>query len=238
MSRKFTLLPDPYDCNVQMFKKKYILIEQGITVLVGCNGIGKSTMLNCLEEQLRKEGIPCIHFDNLKEGGSNATSEACFFGDFPFISSASISSEGENIMLNIGKIAERIGVLVRTGEDNTKSNRLTKLFTERTGENSDTKELSNERWILLDAIDSGFSVDNVIELKELLFKTILKHNFGKEIYIVISANEYELANGEQCFDVYNGNYVTFKNYDEYREMILQSRKEKDKRKNSQTNFGR
>ncbi len=38
-----------------------------------------------------------------------------------------------------------------------------------------------------------------------------------------------MATGEQCLDVYNGKYVIFKNYDEYRNMVLESRKWKEER---------
>lgn len=38
-----------------------------------------------------------------------------------------------------------------------------------------------------------------------------------------------MANGEQCLDVYNGEYVTFKDYGEYKEFILKTRERKDKR---------
>ena len=99
----------------------------------------------------------------------------------------------------------------------------------KNGIEPEPEELSNERWILLDAIDSGLSVDNVVDVKELLFKTILEHNFGKEIYIVVSANEYELARNEKCFDVYNGKYIKINNYEEYRDFILKSKEEKNER---------
>lgn len=52
---------------------------------------------------------------------------------------------------------------------------------------------------------------------------------GIELYIVVSANAYELAAGENCFDVIGGKYVRFGGYDEYRKFVLKSRKEKDKR---------
>lgn len=50
-----------------------------------------------------------------------------------------------------------------------------------------------------------------------------------ELYIVVSANAYELAAGKNCFDVIGGKYVRFGGYDEYREFVLKTRKEKDKR---------
>lgn len=81
----------------------------------------------------------------------------------------------------------------------------------------------------MDAVDSGLSVDNIVDVKDLLFKTILEYNYGNDIYIVISANEYEMARGEQCFDVYNGKYVTFNDYEEYRNMILERKEWKEER---------
>lgn len=80
----------------------------------------------------------------------------------------------------------------------------------------------------MDAIDSGLSVDNIVDLKENLFKTILKEK-ELRIYIIISANEYEMANGEDCLDIDNCEYIKFSNYDEYRKFILNSREHKNKR---------
>ena len=79
------------------------------------------------------------------------------------------------------------------------------------------------------AVDSGFSIDNVVELKDELFKLILDIHKDKEVYIVITANAYEMARGEQCFDVINGKYVSIKSYEKYRSVILKSRDKKDAR---------
>ena len=82
----------------------------------------------------------------------------------------------------------------------------------------------------MDAIDSGFSIDNVIETKDF-FKMVIKDfaDHGYELFIVVSANEYELANNEDCFDVMNGKYVKFADYDDFKKFILRSREKKDKR---------
>ena len=230
MGRKFKLWKDPYDCGIDLYKKKTIEIKPGVTVLVGCNGIGKTTLLHCIKDSLKKEKIPCMEFNNLIEGGSNSRQESLYKGDFSFLTTSACSSEGENIMLNITKLAVKIGEFVRTGIYQGDVKTLAKRFQKSIGFDNESLEVqSNERWILFDAVDSGLSVDNIVELKEDLFRIILEHSFGKEIYIVISANEYEMANSEQCLDVYNGKYLTFKNYDEYRNMILESRKWKEKR---------
>lgn len=52
---------------------------------------------------------------------------------------------------------------------------------------------------------------------------------GLDLYIIVSTNNYEVANGEHRVDITNGKYVTFGGYDEYREFVLKSREVKDKR---------
>ena len=85
--------------------------------------------------------------------------------------------------------------------------------------------------ILLDALDSGLSIDHVIDLKKDLFDTILedcaKNNF--EIYIVVAANEYEMARGEWCIDMTNLQYKKLPTYESYRRLIIKSRKRKNRR---------
>lgn len=81
----------------------------------------------------------------------------------------------------------------------------------------------------MDAVDSGLSIDAVVDIKEGLFNTILNHYADRDIYIVASANEYELVRGEKCFDVVNCKYVPIKSYEKYRSVILRSREIKNKR---------
>ena len=53
--------------------------------------------------------------------------------------------------------------------------------------------------------------------------------FGVQLYIIVSANSYELASNENCFDIINGEYVAFNSYEDYKQFILDSRKLKDER---------
>lgn len=230
MSREFTLEKDLYDNGFNMFNKKKIIIEEGVTVLVGCNGIGKTTLLKQIKEELNRNKTPYIRFDNLEDGGANARSNAGYRDDFEFLATSIQSSEGENIVMNMTRLARKIGEFVRTGivkSENPFEMIIKSIANEKT--NSQNEELQNERWILLDAVDSGLSIDNIVDLKECLFKTILEHNFGNKIYIIVSANEFEMARNEKCFDVYNGKYLNFKDYEEFRKFILKSKEWKDKR---------
>ena len=205
MGRKFKIDNDAYGEGIKMYNKATIELAPGITVLVGCNGAGKSTLLKQLYGIVQKENIPCVMFDNLKDGGSNARSKAGFYGDITFLATSMCSSEGENIALNMGNFAKMIGSMFQNNPND------------------------DEYWIFADAVDSGFSIDNVVELKDELFKLILDTHKDKEVYIVITANAYEMARGEQCFDVINGKYVTIKSYEKYRSVILKSRDKKDSR---------
>lgn len=205
MGRKFKIDNDAYGEGIKMYNKATIELVPGITVLIGCNGAGKSTLLKQLYGIVQKENIPCVMFDNLKDGGSNARSKAGFYGDITFLATSMCSSEGENIALNMGNFAKMIGSMFRNNPND------------------------NEYWIFADAVDSGFSIDNVVELKDKLFKLILDIHKDKEVYIVITANAYEMARGEQCFDVINGKYVSIKSYEKYRSVILKSRDKKDAR---------
>lgn len=223
MSRKFKLEKHWYGDEYDMYKKRSITIEEGVTVLVGCNGLGKTTLLHQMKERLKKEKIPVLTFDNLHEGGSKSLSSAAFNGDWAFAATAMASSEGENIVMNMGQLTGALRHFVETGEVCKENERVSRAFAKALwGDKIETPE-SKERWILLDAIDSGLSVDNVVDIKELLFKTILEHKGDKEIYIVVSANAYEMARGEQCFDVYNGKYIKLKTYDAFRKFILKTR---------------
>lgn len=206
--RTFTINRNPNDCGVLYYRSE-MTFKPGVTVLVGCNGSGKTSLLNMLESRLNKEEVPCISFDNLHDGGHNAVSKAAFYEDFNFVANAVTSSEGENIVLNMGNKAREMGAFSK--------------------KNDSAKEL----WFLFDAVDSGLSVDNIVDVKEFLFKTIIEHNKDKDIYIIISANEYELCRKENCFDIYLGKYVKFKDYEEYRKFILDSRARKEKREDKE-----
>ena len=194
--REFKIPRSPHEKGVILYKKSKMTLEPGVTVLVGCNGCGKSTFVENIAKQLERESIPCVTYNNLYDGGSRAREKAMFYSEMDLFATLFCSSEGEQIVANMGSCAKQIGQLAR--------------------ENKDAKEL----WILLDAVDSGLSIDNIVDVKEYLFKTVIEHNKDKDVYIVVSANEYEMCNGENCFDVYNGKYIRFNDYNDYRQFIL------------------
>ena len=204
--RKFKIDKDYNGIGCKIYQKGTIAIQPGLTVLVGCNGIGKTTLMHQLVSQLKKADIPVIHFDNLRDGGSHARQSAFTQQDFTLAATSMCSSEGENINMNIGQFAGKLASF------------------QRYQVKPDAKEL----WIFLDAVDSGLSVDNIIELKSF-FDLIIEKTPNMDVFIIVAANEYELARGEACFDVLRGKYVKFSSYERYRNFILKTREEKNKR---------
>lgn len=206
MSREFTISTKPYD-DFRLYNKKNFTIHPGLTILTGCNGAGKTTLLRYIKTELDKNNIPCFDFDNYHNGGRDAASKALFFNQVNLAATLFCSSEGERISRNIEQTAVQIGNFVRG--------------------NQDKKEI----WLLFDAVDSGYSIDNIIELKTDLFQTIIQDCKSRniDVYIVISANSYEMASGEQCLDVWNGKYITFEDYEDYRRYILKTRARKNNR---------
>ena len=206
MKRTFKIEREYYEEGQKLYKKKHVTFESGVTVLVGCNGCGKTTLINHLKYEIEKNlKLPCVYYDNLKQGGKSSMHDAFYYEDYAFASTIFSASEGEGIVLNMQRIAAKIGNMFKQHPN------------------------SEEYWILLDAIDGGLSIDAIVDIKEGLFKTIFDTYPNKKIYIIVSANGYEMARGEKCFNTVNCEYINIKSYERYRNIILKSREYKDKR---------
>lgn len=202
---------EPYDEGIAFYTHDKVTFYPGIAVLVGCNGSGKTTLFHQIDEQLdpldRKKKDPDLlymKYDNLREGASHGIDSACFAGNMDLVAQMVLSSEGENIRTNVGEFGARIGVQISR---NPKAKRVV---------------------ICMDACDSGFSIDNILDLKDF-FHFIEEQNPEKFVYFIISANSYEMANGEDCVEINTLKHCTFSSYDGYRSYILKTRNIKEKR---------
>lgn len=185
-----------YD-DYNLYKKHTFEFNEGITCLIGKNGAGKSTLLKMIREEL---GSKNVFYYNNEDSEKNSMSRFSFHGDVEKIVRNFNSSEGQNIRNNFEDIIPNIGNYVRKCIKNTCKNVI----------------------ILLDGLDSGISLDYIAMLKKELFTLIINDCKKNNIYpyIILSANNYELCNGEDCIRVSDASHFKFNNYEEFRKIYL------------------
>lgn len=182
-------------------------IEPGFTALVGPNGAGKTTILRQIKEHASREGVEVWEYSNVRDGGQTARSQYQLTGDIENLAASLMASEGENVALNFSNKVGELGMRVRraaTGKE--------------------------PLIVLLDAIDSGASIDRARELRGL-FDLIYEQDISKgaEVYIVMAVNSYELAKDPaDCVNVRTGKHMRFRSYDTYAKFVC-SFEEKFKR---------
>lgn len=225
-----------HDEDDQLFVRKSVTIQPGITILVGCNGSGKSTLLRHIKRILEQEDIDyrrhgknpktlLISYDEEHDGRTMSRDRYGEHSDFVNLSRSLLSSEGENIVNNIGNQviktlsffgAYREGKVYYNGPEPTK-----KLF-----------DSAERVVVLLDGIDSGLSLDVIEEVNDL-FKMIVKDYQETlpniPLYIIATSNTYEMTKGNTCINCRSMATIKFPTYDSYHMFILRSRKTKDRR---------
>lgn len=229
MNRIFEVEKEPYEAGQKIFEYSRLTVEEGINILVGCNGSGKSTLLNTIKYELKTNHVPVIEYDNLHDGGNSSRQEAALDQDFYRVAVMMSSSEGQNIRINLHTFESRFDEFMRTGEIRTKYSALSDLFAKAAGAEKEDI-VTKERWILFDAVDSGLSIDMIFIFKDMLQNAVdyFKKN-GYHPFIVVAANSFELAKDMKCIDVITGEQISFEDYLEYRQFVLNSRVKIDNR---------
>lgn len=199
----------PFDDDIQLYRRKTFTFRPGINSLVGCNGSGKSTLMNYfLIPYLRKHKIEYYKYDDRHQGGSMLMDAMLnVYGDMDGLAQMFLSSEGERIVCGLNRV---IGSLPRFFFENK----------------------NKPAFLLLDAIDSGMSVDEIIEVRDTLLFIIgdAKQRYKVDLYVVVAANNYEWCNDERIhnINITMGTSLRFKSYEDYKKYILKSKETKNK----------
>lgn len=114
-----------------------------------------------------------------------------------YLATLATSSEGEQIAMNFGQECKKLGQAV-----------------------AECKTEGKNLLVLLDAIDSGASIDRLkdyISLFDMVADDCKNSNI--ECYILVSVNSYELVKDRVCKDVRTGKDEKFSSYDDYSNFI-------------------
>jgi len=191
---------DPNECGRRLFYSRNITFKKGVTILVGCNGSGKTTLMHCLKYIVNKYN-PYVEYSDTKDGRSYSINGTFDDNDMMNISSFMMSSEGEHLINNV---INHVHSMKRFFANN--HNELDKFF------------------LFLDGIDSGTDIHTIDFIKTVIFADLLavSEKYGIDLYIICSANNYELARNMNCMEIYSGKYKNYNDYEDYRNYILKT----------------
>lgn len=196
-----------YDNGKKGSKSFIVDINPGYTCLVGPNGTGKTTMMKQIKDFCRENynEYILVKYDNVHEGGSHRFQEYLESSQIDMITSIVTSSEGEGIIIHLGDFAHKCGQATQRAK-------------------AENKKLV----ILIDGVDSGTSIDKIIDFRNYFCKTIIDfcQKEEVEVYIIATANTYAMIeDGVDCIVSFNGRHRQFKGYNSYKSFILKNAKE-------------
>ena len=197
--------------NYSESKKKAVFISPNtITIVVGRNGYGKTSFIKGLRNYAKIHNHALVEWSDNEHGRNSGMSSMLWNGNLLGVASMAFHSEGEAMLASFGQMfISKAGRTVRKLEE--------------------SKPKSKKIFLLIDQIDSGLDIYQIDYIKSVLRDTIIpdiKKN-GFDAYVVLSANSYELANGEDCIDPVTRSHMRFDTYDEYVDYITNQYSKED-----------
>ena len=196
---------DYYNTKSEIYKAKQIDLNPGVTILVGCNGTGKSTFMKIIKDKCKQDDIPYHSYDGNSQGRSIAQQYAVDY-DPKFLFLSARSSEGEWVLGAFNMHMDKLIKFVKGSKPNT------------------------DIVVLIDAVDSGLSIDaitNFRDLFDIMSEDCTKRNIN--LYLIISANNFEMAKDYDCVYPVTGEHMKFDKYEDYQEFIIKSAETRDAR---------
>lgn len=218
---EFAVYKDPIEEGQYIYKKSKFWLKPGVTCLIGCNGSGKTTLFNSIydimqtnasksdNDKTKLSDVKYLRLNNYNHGPKELMQEAMFIGDMSTVISQAQSSEGEQIVGWLCKYASSLGTNVRSLE---KGSHLIVSF---------------------DAIDSGLSYDNIVDVRNHLFSPMLDDakKRGINLYILVATNTYALcddASYDKIF-IHNFKHIKVNSYKSFVKYVIKSREIKNNR---------
>ena len=205
MSLKLKLRSEPWETDEKIFKNLNREIEDGLHILVGCNGYGKSTFMQFVKEKYKRdENYKLLTWNgitNTRDGKGSALLRQ----NFEVLANMIMSSEGEEHNINLAMFLQGVG--------------------------HEVANLDRDLILLLDAIDSGISADRIEETLDVLAMIIADvRRRGYKCYIFVPSNTYEMVRHTHCMDPCTGEDLVFLDYEHWRKYIFKCAEKIKKRR--------
>lgn len=193
-------------------------INPGITMLIGPNGSGKTTVLSQLRSLFSTQNDLVKKWNKLEINDSIRDLYSSYLYDNVYEETFTKSTWGAT---------EHIDRVAKTFENSEGQNMYDYLYYKinEIGQTV-TKAIKNNRkgiFLLFDGLDSGLSLDVINIIRKSVLEFIIeteKKRSNLEVYIVCSANSYEFCNNYDCIDVTNQKHIVFTNYEDYSKYFI------------------
>lgn len=214
--------------NEKLYKADKIeLLENNVYIFTGCNGIGKSTLIFQITED-RPTALKHFAYNLLNDYNGYNSFVNHFTDDKPNSDSdvyyLSIDKKSNARGINPSPFAKISSQFKSSGEQLIYNMLPCLEIVDKELERLKNKTL----YLLLDDLDVGTSLDVILEEKLVIkrfIKTLEKNN--TKYIICISANNYELTKLGTCIDCVTLKPIEFKDYDDYVNYVVSTRKYKD-----------
>lgn len=224
---------NPVEVDHRIYLKKTHIIKPGITVFTGCNGSGKSVLRTTLQDILHKHKLPYYFYNSLDpEPIGHISEENYSIRDFILTREL---SEGESSINHFSEsfTDETIDYFCENGVFPTSKHfrdaAFRKIWRSKDEEDTTSKDMGNDRFLFVDSVDSGLSVDNLLIYKKLFtyFAAEIADR-GYRLFLIITTNDYALCDGMPCYDVQHNQYITFNSYEDWVTFICRTQAQKIK----------
>lgn len=197
-------MPDYYygNSDSKRARARKVEINPGFTTLVGPNGTGKTTFLKQIADACKENDYPYVYYDNMSDGGSRSMQSALSSSKLHLLAELATESEGEGIYTNLCEFASTVGALC-----------------------AKYRASKSPIFVLMDGIDSGLSIDKIMVIRKFFidYAIDLEHKHGNDnLFIICTANNYELARNSAQLSVCSAKYVHLNSYAKFSRFIIGS----------------